>query len=74
MWIRKSDLIRAMAVGIGATAVMDIAAEVIKRTRGVQTLNYGLLGRWIGHMPKGHSGTNRSSPHQWFRTRNAWVW
>jgi len=41
---------RAVLIGVGATAFMDAGAEVIKRTTGVAPLNYGLVGRWLGHM------------------------
>lgn len=53
MWIDRSTLCEAAVVGVGATAVMEIGAEILRRARGVQPLNYGLLGQWIGHMPKG---------------------
>jgi hypothetical protein len=44
---------QAFLVGVGATAIMDLGAEVIRRTTGVPPLDYGLLGRWIGHMRAG---------------------
>lgn len=53
MRINTSRLAQAVAVGIGATVVMDSGGEVIRRTRGVKPLDYALLGRWIGHMPEG---------------------
>ena len=49
-WKRAS---RALLVGVGATATMDLGAEAIRRTTGVPPLDYGLVGRWIGHMPDG---------------------
>ncbi|MGH2740969.1 MAG: DUF2938 family protein [Thermoleophilaceae bacterium] len=50
LWKRAS---RASLVGVGATATMDLGAEAILRTTGVPPLDYGLVGRWIGHMPRG---------------------
>lgn len=41
---------RAVLVGVGATAIMDLGAEIIRRTTGVPPLDYDLVGRWIGHM------------------------
>ena len=48
-----STLARSAAIGIGATAIMDLGGEVVRRLTGVQPLDYRLLGRWIGHMPQG---------------------
>jgi Protein of unknown function (DUF2938) len=45
--------IYAAAVGLGATATMDLGAEAIRRITGTPPLDYRLLARWIGHMPKG---------------------
>lgn len=41
---------RAIVIGVGATAIMDIWAVLMKRAFGVPSLNYGLVGRWLGHM------------------------
>ena len=42
-----------MLLGLGATATMDAGAEVVRRTTGVEPLDYRLLARWIGHMGRG---------------------
>ena len=39
-------------VGVGATAVLDIWMLALKGL-GVPSLNFALLGRWIGHMVNG---------------------
>jgi hypothetical protein len=44
---------RAIAIGIGATLVMDLWNLFLKRTFGIPSLNYCLLGRWVRHMPGG---------------------
>lgn len=44
---------RALLIGAGATVVMDVWGVLQKRVLGVQPLNYCLLGRWIGHFPRG---------------------
>lgn len=46
-----SQIAQGVVVGVGATAVMDGAAEVLRRTRGTRSLDYALVGRWLGHMP-----------------------
>lgn len=51
--MRASQLGQAILIGAGATAAMDAAAEVLRRTRGIQPLDYRLLGRWLGHVPRG---------------------
>lgn len=39
--------------GIGATALMDAAMLVRRRILGMPLPDYGLVGRWIAHMPRG---------------------
>ncbi len=46
------SLANAVAIGIGATAVLDAWLMLLKRF-GVPTLNLALLGRWVGHMARG---------------------
>ena len=43
---------RAVLIGIGATAVMDVWAGVLRRF-GIPSLDFALLGRWLGHLPRG---------------------
>jgi hypothetical protein len=45
-------VLRTILIGAGATLVMDVWALLLKQF-GVQSLNFALLGRWIGHLPKG---------------------
>ncbi len=44
---------RSALVGVGATATMDLGGEIIRRVTGVAPLDYRLVGRWLGHMPRG---------------------
>lgn len=46
-------IVFSLAIGTGATIVMDIYAIINKRFFNVPSLDYGLLGRWIGHFKKG---------------------
>ena len=43
----------AIAIGIGATLLMDLWNLFLKRTFGIPSLNYCLLGRWLRHLPDG---------------------
>lgn len=50
----ETDLVlRAIAIGIGATVVMDLWAVALKRLLAIPSLDYGMVGRWIGHFPHG---------------------
>lgn len=42
-----------IAVGIGATAIMDLWGILRERFFAIPQINYGLVGRWILYMPKG---------------------
>jgi hypothetical protein len=46
-----SDLLSAIAIGIGATLFMDLWNLFLKRAFSVPSLSYCLLGRWLRHMP-----------------------
>jgi hypothetical protein len=46
-------LIRIALIGIAATLVMDLWGILLKRTFGARSLDYALVGRWLGHMPAG---------------------
>ena len=43
---------RVVLIGVGATLLMDLWALLLKRF-GIPSLNFGMLGRWIGHLPEG---------------------
>ncbi|BET95671.1 DUF2938 domain-containing protein [Xenorhabdus taiwanensis] len=46
-------IVYSVLVGTGATVFMDLWAVFIKRYFGIPSLNYSMVGRWIGHIPKG---------------------
>lgn len=48
------ELIFTLVLGIGATVVMDAWGITRKLMFGIDLPNYGLVGRWIGHMTDGH--------------------
>lgn len=57
--------LRAVLIGVGATLVMDLWALLLKRLFGVPSLDYAMVGRWLGHLPQGrltHPDIARSAP------------
>jgi len=53
MILEPRYVIGAIAIGIGATLLMDLWNLFLKRAFGIPSLNYCLLGRWLRHMPSG---------------------
>lgn len=45
-------VVRVVLIGTGATLVMDLWGILLRRA-GIATLDFALLGRWIGHLPDG---------------------
>lgn len=57
-------LARVLAIGVGATLVMDLWAALLRRV-GVRSLDFALLGRWIGSWRRGrwsHADISRAEP------------
>ena len=42
--------VRATSIGIGATVVIDLWAQLSKRFWGIPLPNWGMVGRWFGHL------------------------
>lgn len=53
MRIEASQALAAVAIGIGATMVMDLWNLFLKHAFGIPSLDYCLLGRWLRHLPEG---------------------
>ena len=56
--------VRVLSIGVGATLVMDAWAFVLRQL-GVPSLNFALLGRWLGHLPQGkwfHESIGKATP------------
>lgn len=54
----------AVLVGVGATLLMDLWLVLLKRA-GVPTMDFALLGRWVGHVLRGrfaHEAIRRAAP------------
>lgn len=47
-WIGAS-----LFIGTGATLIMDMWALLLKTAFNIPSLNYAMVGRWVGHMPAG---------------------
>lgn len=61
---RFEFIVRTIMIGAGATVVMD-AWALLLRQLGVPSLNFALLGRWIGHIPQGrwaHESIAKAAP------------
>ncbi|MGK5029008.1 DUF2938 domain-containing protein [Janthinobacterium sp. MDT1-19] len=55
----------ALAIGVGATAVMDVWAIALKRFWCIPSLNFAMVGRWLGHLPRGtltHANIAQAAP------------
>ena len=47
-------ILRAVLIGIGGTVVLDLWAAFMQRVFNVPATNWAMVGRWVGHMPRGH--------------------
>jgi hypothetical protein len=55
---------RSVVIGAGATLMMDAWAALLRRF-GIPSLDFAMLGRWIGHLPRGrlvHERIARAAP------------
>jgi hypothetical protein len=68
-------LLGAIAIGIGATLVMDLWNLFLKRTFSIPSLNYCLLGRWLRHMPEGtfRHASITAAPQKPFECTVGWI-
>ncbi|MBS0309273.1 MAG: DUF2938 domain-containing protein [Proteobacteria bacterium] len=58
------NLLRIALIGVGATLIMDGWLMLLKRLH-VPTLNFGYIGRWVGHIFRGrwfHDGIVKAAP------------
>jgi hypothetical protein len=65
MAIESGELVSAVAIGAGATFLMDLLNLILKRAFGIPSLDYCLLGRWLSHMPEGtlrHASISAAAP------------
>ncbi len=58
-------LLKAALVGIGGTLALDLYALLMARVLGVPATNWVMVGRWLGHMPRGqfaHAAMSEVAP------------
>ena len=56
---------RAIVIGVGATALLDLWALLLNRTLGLPLPNWAMVGRWFAHLPRGrlsHDDIAKSEP------------
>jgi hypothetical protein len=75
MSIEANYILYAIAIGIGATLVMDLWNLFLKRTFSIPSLNYCLLGRWLRHMPEGtfRHASITAAPQKPFECAVGWI-
>ena len=75
MSIEVNCILGAIAVGVGATLVMDLWNLFLKRAFNIPSLNYCLLGRWLRHMPGGtfRHASITAAPQKPFECAVGWI-
>ena len=75
MSIEANYILGAIAIGIGASLLMDLWNLFLKRTFSIPSLNYCLLGRWLRHMPGGtfRHRSITSAPEKAFECPVGWI-
>lgn len=48
-----SITLQGLLIGLLATVLIDIWALVLKHALNLPTTNWAMVGRWVGHLPKG---------------------
>ena len=68
-------VLTAIAIGVGATLLMDLWNLFLKRAFGIPSLNYCFLGRWVLHIPAGklrHASIANAAPKR-YECRIGWL-
>jgi hypothetical protein len=70
-----NETLAAIAVGVGATLVMDLWNLCLKHAFSISSLNYCLLGRWLRHMPEGtiRHASIAAAPHKSLECTVGWI-
>jgi hypothetical protein len=68
-------ILGAIAIGIGATLLMDLWNLFLKRALSIPSLDYCLLGRWLRHMATGtfRHASITAAPKKPFECAVGWV-
>ena len=75
MSIEAKHVLAAIAIGIGATLLMDLWNLFLKWAFNIPSLNYCLLGRWLRHMPEGtlRHPSIAAAPQKSFECAVGWI-
>ena len=75
MSIDAKHILAAIAIGLGATLLMDLWNLFLKRAFNIPSLNYCLLGRWLRHMPGGtlRHASIAAAPPKPFECAVGWI-
>ncbi len=75
MSTQASYILGAIAIGIGASVVMDLWNLALKRLFGIPSVSYCLLGRWLRHMPGGtlRHASIKAAPPKPFECTVGWI-
>jgi uncharacterized membrane protein YagU involved in acid resistance len=75
MSIKLGHFLGAIAIGIGATIVMDLWHLFLMRAFGIPLSNYCLLGRWLCYMPQGtfKHPSIAAAPQKHFECTVGWI-
>ena len=75
MSIDAKHIVAAIAIGIGATLLMDLWNLFLKRAFNIPSLDYCLLGRWLRHMPRGtlRHASIAAAPQKRFECAVGWI-
>jgi hypothetical protein len=73
--VEANDILGPVAIGIGATLVMDLWNLFLKRAFRIPSLSYCLLGRWVRHMPGGtlRHANIAAAPQKPFECTVGWI-
>jgi hypothetical protein len=73
--LEANDFLGPVAIGIGATLVMDLWNLLLKHAFSIPSLNYCLLGRWVRHMPGGtlRHANIAAAPQKPFECTVGWI-
>jgi hypothetical protein len=75
MSIAATDVPGAIAIGVGATLVMDLWNVFLNRAFSIPSLDYCLLGRWLSHMAAGtiRHASIAAAPQKPFECTVGWI-
>ena len=75
MKIEIPYILGSVAIGLGASLIMDLWNLFLKCAVGIPSLNYCLLGRWLRHMPEGtfRHASITAAPQKPFECTVGWI-